>query len=109
MTPESRRIKVTARIENLEDVFELTRGAIEPAQVRSLKVDDAMVDPKVFGLIFPSKLISRLGLRRQHFAQCELRAAPCSRGWTTPFGSPSCYATASLKCRKFRAIRRFTS
>ena len=63
MTLESRRIKVTARIENLEDVFELTRGAIGPAQVRSLAVDDAMVDPKVLGLIIPSRLIGRLGLR----------------------------------------------
>lgn len=63
MTLESRRIKVSARIENLEDVFRQTRGAMEPAQVRSLKVDDAMVDPKVLGLLIPLQLITRLELR----------------------------------------------
>jgi hypothetical protein len=63
MTTESRRIKVGARIENLEDVFGLSRGAIEPSHVRSLAADDAMVDPEVLGLLMPSQLITRLGLR----------------------------------------------
>jgi hypothetical protein len=63
MALESRRIKVSARIENLEDVFGLTRGAIEPAQVRSLTVDDAMVDQDVLGLLIPSQRINELGLR----------------------------------------------
>jgi hypothetical protein len=56
-------VRVQARIENLEDVFRLTRGAIEAAQVRSLIVDDAMVDLEMLGLMIPSRLITRFGLR----------------------------------------------
>jgi hypothetical protein len=58
------RFPVHARIENLEDVFRLIRGEIDPTQVRSLTVDDAMVDSSVVGLVMPSRLIESLGLRR---------------------------------------------
>jgi hypothetical protein len=57
------RFPVHARIENLEDVFRLTRGEIEPALVRSLNVDDATVDTSVVGLVMPLRLIESLGLR----------------------------------------------
>jgi hypothetical protein len=63
MASTSIRIRVQATIENLEDVYGLASGRIEAEQVRLLTVDDAMVDPEVLGLIIPSRLIGRLGLR----------------------------------------------
>jgi hypothetical protein len=63
MASGSIRIRVQATIENLEDVYGLANGRIEAEHVRSLTVDDAMVDPEVLGLIIPSRLIGRLGLR----------------------------------------------
>lgn len=56
------RFAVRAKIENLEDVFMVANGVIEPGQVRSLIVDDAMVDLKVLGLLLPARLIRQLGL-----------------------------------------------
>jgi predicted aspartyl protease len=64
MTPESSRIRVTARIENLEGQFMAANKVIDPGQVRSLTVDDAMVDSSVVGLVMPSRLIESLSLRR---------------------------------------------
>jgi hypothetical protein len=63
MTRELPRIRVTARIENLEDVYMPIKESIKPSRVRAFTVDDAMVDPKMLGLMIPSRLIDRLGLR----------------------------------------------
>lgn len=53
---------VTARIENLDDLFRANRGSIKPDEVRRVDVDDALVDTGATMLSLPSRLIHQLGL-----------------------------------------------
>jgi predicted aspartyl protease len=58
------KIVVTAKIENVYDLYEAEKGAIPPEQVRSLEVTDAMVDTGATYLSMPRTLIDQLGLKR---------------------------------------------
>ena len=57
------KVLVTAKIENLADLFSADQGLIPPAQVRSVEVSDALVDTGATGLSLPQRLISQLGLK----------------------------------------------
>ncbi|MFL5331436.1 MAG: aspartyl protease family protein [Gemmataceae bacterium] len=57
------RVLVTAKIENIQDVFKAFDGELPPAQIRSVTVNDALVDTGATGLCIPGKLIHQLGLR----------------------------------------------
>lgn len=57
------KVLVTATIVNLEDQYKAHQGLIPPDQVRSVTVNDALVDSGATGLMVPSRLIAQLGLR----------------------------------------------
>lgn len=54
---------VTAKIESLEDLYQLERGILTDAEVRRVEVNDALVDTGATGLSLPAHLIQQLGLR----------------------------------------------
>jgi predicted aspartyl protease len=57
------KVVVSAKIENLEDLYKAQQGLISPDQVRTLNVDDAVVDTGATGLMIPTRLLAMLGLR----------------------------------------------
>ena len=57
------RVLVTAKIENLADLFDLDQGRLTNDQVRCVEVKDALVDTGATGLMLPSRLIAALGLQ----------------------------------------------
>jgi predicted aspartyl protease len=56
------RVVVTAKLENLEDLFRLSKGEIAADQVRSVEVTDALVDTGATMLLAPATIIRQLGL-----------------------------------------------
>jgi hypothetical protein len=61
-TSETGRILVTAKIENLGDLYEVEAGNLEPDQVRTLVINNALVDNSVTRLAMPANLVAQLGL-----------------------------------------------
>ena len=57
------RVLVQAKIENLGDLFMLDRGLIKPEEVRTVVVDQALIDTSATALSLPKSLIEKLGLR----------------------------------------------
>jgi predicted aspartyl protease len=57
------KVLVTAKIQNLEDLFSVQQGRLLPEEVRSVSVPDALVDTRATGLMVPKRLIAQLGLR----------------------------------------------
>lgn len=57
------KVFVKVKVENLEDQYALFKGLITPDQVRTLEVDDALVDTGATGLMIPTRLLGGLGLR----------------------------------------------
>lgn len=58
------KVLVTAKVENLEDLFAVKQGRLAPDQVRTVTVTDALVDTGATGLMMPKRLIDQLGLRQ---------------------------------------------
>jgi predicted aspartyl protease len=56
------KVLVTAKIENLFDLYEVEQGRLTPDEVRSVDVDDAMVDTGATLLSLPKRYIEQLGL-----------------------------------------------
>lgn len=61
-TPTVGKVLVTAKIENLGDLYNCKQGRLPPDQVRSVEVPDALVDTGAMLLSLPSRLIQQLGL-----------------------------------------------
>jgi predicted aspartyl protease len=57
------KVLVTAKIENLQDVYDAERGLLPDEQVRRFVVPDAVVDTGATTLLLPKRLIAALGLR----------------------------------------------
>jgi hypothetical protein len=57
------KVIVSAKIENLEDLYAVHRGVLTPDKVRTLDVNDALVDTGAIGLMIPTRLLPQLGLR----------------------------------------------
>ncbi len=57
------KVLVTARIENIGDLFAADQGRIAPDGVRAIEVDDALVDTGATGLSMPQTLLAKLGLK----------------------------------------------
>ncbi len=55
-------VLVMAKIENLEDVFNAEKGLIASDQIRSVEIDDALIDTRATTLLLPQRLIDALGL-----------------------------------------------
>lgn len=56
------KVLVTAKIENLEDLFNAQKGLLPADQVRSVDVSDALVDTGASTLLVPKRMIDSLGL-----------------------------------------------
>ena len=56
------KFRVTVKLDNPMDLFEVARGELADYQVRRIEVTDAVVDTEVSGLLLPKRLIRELGL-----------------------------------------------
>jgi predicted aspartyl protease len=56
------KVLVTARLENLEDLYKAAQGGLSVEQVRAVEVTDALIDTGATGLLVPRRLIAQLGL-----------------------------------------------
>jgi predicted aspartyl protease len=75
-SPVMGKVLVSAKIENLEDVFAAERGALARDQVRSVEVHDALVDTGATMLSMPKRLIQQLGLKRYRTRRARTTAGP---------------------------------
>jgi predicted aspartyl protease len=57
------KVIVSAKIENLDDLYSVQKGLLTPDKVRTLDVTDALVDTGAIGLMIPTRLLPVLGLR----------------------------------------------
>ena len=69
------KVLVTARIENLEDLFDVEKGLIPPDAARIVEVHDALVDTGATTLLLPKSMIASLGLRPLRVRQRGLGGA----------------------------------
>lgn len=56
------KVIVSARVENLKDLYEVESGRLSPDEVRSVDLNDALVDTGATLLSLPSRHIKELGL-----------------------------------------------
>jgi predicted aspartyl protease len=56
------KVLVTAKVENLDDLFEVRKGQRADVDVRRVEVTDALVDTGAFGLLMPKRYVTQLGL-----------------------------------------------
>ena len=70
------RVLVTAKIENLNDLYDAIRGLLPDEQVRRVEVSDALVDTGASNLSMPRRLIAQLGLRPFRKRQAHTSAGP---------------------------------
>jgi len=56
------RVLVTAKIENLGDLYEVDAGNLARDKVRTLVIDNAVVDTGATRLAMPTNLVAQLGL-----------------------------------------------
>ena len=56
------KVLVTAKIENLDDLFSVHKKLLQPEQVRTIEIQDALVDTGASTLSLPTRLIKQLGL-----------------------------------------------
>ncbi len=56
------KVVVTARLENLEDVYKAAQAALPADQVRAVEAPDALIDAGTTGLLVPRRLVAQLGL-----------------------------------------------
>ncbi len=67
-TAEMGRVLVTATIENLADLYQVEAGNLSANEVRTLVVEDALVDTGATRLAMPASLVKQLGLTEQRRA-----------------------------------------
>jgi predicted aspartyl protease len=60
------KVLVSAKIENLDDLFRAGRDEITQDKIRNVAVSDALVDTGATTLLLPRKLIQQLGLIQFH-------------------------------------------
>jgi predicted aspartyl protease len=56
------RVTTTATIESVEDLFAVRKGELDAESVRTVEVDDALVDTGATMLSMPHQMIEQLGL-----------------------------------------------
>jgi predicted aspartyl protease len=56
------KVVVSAKIENLDDLFGVQKGTLQNDQVRRIEVPDALIDTGATGLLIPKRFIVQLGL-----------------------------------------------
>lgn len=70
------KVIVTAKIENIYDLYDAERGTLPPEQVRRIEVTDALVDTGATTLSLPQRLIAQLGLRPVRTRKARTSAGP---------------------------------
>jgi predicted aspartyl protease len=56
------KVLVTARIENLTELYNAKLGHLKPDQVRTVEVTNALIDTAASTLSLPKRLVAQLGL-----------------------------------------------
>jgi predicted aspartyl protease len=74
------KVRVSARIENLQDTYEAEKGVLPAGNVRSVEVADALVDTGATMLSIPRRLIAQLGLTRRRTRTARTAAGVVSFG-----------------------------
>lgn len=72
------RTVVTAKLENLDDLFGVEKGQLAANKVRHVDVTDAPVDTGATGLLLPKRLIDQLGLFPYRTRHARTIAGPTS-------------------------------
>jgi clan AA aspartic protease len=70
------KVLVTATIENLYDLLNVSQGVSKPEQVRRIEVTDALVDTGATTLSLPKRFIAQLGLQPVRQRQARTSAGP---------------------------------
>ncbi|WP_439627946.1 aspartyl protease family protein [Gemmata sp.] len=65
------KVIVRAKVENLDDQYMAHKGLLPAEQIRTLEVDDALVDTGATGLMIPTRLLGSLGLRPTRARQAK--------------------------------------
>ena len=68
------RVVVKAKIENLFDLNEADQGQLSRDKVRTIEVDDALVDTGATFLSMPKRFIQHLGLRQTRTRRVKMAA-----------------------------------
>jgi predicted aspartyl protease len=61
-TETTGKVVVAVKIENLEDLYLVKKGLLPAVEVRSIEVNDALVDTGATMLSIPKRMIQQLGL-----------------------------------------------
>jgi predicted aspartyl protease len=72
------RTVVTAKLENLDDLFSVQKGQLPDEKVRRVDVSDALVDTGATRLLVPKRLIDQLGLFSYRTRDTRTIAGPAS-------------------------------
>lgn len=70
------KVLVSAKIENLADLSDAQRGLRSADAVRSVAIDDALVDTGATMLSVPGRIIVELGLKLRHRRRVRTAAGP---------------------------------
>lgn len=57
------KVLVSAKLENLADLYKVDQGQLAADQIRSIEVNDALIDTGATMLFAPKRLIAQLGLQ----------------------------------------------
>ncbi|MFO0811054.1 MAG: aspartyl protease family protein [Gemmataceae bacterium] len=74
------KVVVTARMENLSDLYSADQGQLTAEQVRDVRVPDALVDTGATYLSLPKRLIDQLGLKFVRNRRARTAAGVIERG-----------------------------
>lgn len=74
------KVLVAAKIENLEDLYETSKGVLPAERVRSVNVTDALVDLRATMLSLPRRFIEALGLKRHRSRSARTTAGTVTFG-----------------------------
>jgi clan AA aspartic protease len=70
------KVIVTAKIENLEDLYKTKQGLLQAEQARCVEAADALVGTGASTLSVPKRLIGQLGLQPLRVRQARTSAGP---------------------------------
>jgi len=70
------KVLVTAKIENVYDLHDVTTGARQASAVRKVEIADALVDTGASTLSVPKRLVGELGLKPLRTRQARTSAGP---------------------------------
>ena len=90
------KVLVTAKIENLNDVFEAEAGTRKPEDIRRVEVTDAMIDTGATMLFLPRRFIQQLGLKQFRTRTARTAAGSPHAGEPVVAGSETAAAAADL-------------